>query len=32
MFADMQPFDIALVIGGTLLACVALAAYLGWRI
>jgi hypothetical protein len=32
MLRRMEDFQIVFVIGGTLIACIALAAYLGWRI
>jgi hypothetical protein len=31
-FQPMHLFEIAMVIGGTLGACIALGAYIGWRI
>ena len=32
MLRQMELFEMAFVIGGTLIACVGVAAYLGWRI
>jgi len=32
MLVPMQLFEMALVVGGTLIGCVVLAAFLGWRI
>jgi hypothetical protein len=30
--ADMALLDMTLIVSGTLLACIALGAYLGWRV